>query len=74
MLGSEVAHGEDLHVVERFSLDQSGTVLTRDYTATDPDYFVGDYKGTEVAPRSPAPFAVDPCDAALNPVMVVPLE
>jgi hypothetical protein len=74
MLGSEVAHGEDLHIVERFSLNGDGTVLTRDYTATDPDYFIGDYKGTDVAPRSPAPSAVDACDAALNPVIVVPLE
>jgi hypothetical protein len=74
MLAIEIAHGEGLHVVERFSLNSNGTVLTRDYTATDPDYFVGDYKGTDVTPRSPVPFVVDTCDAALNPVVASPLE
>jgi hypothetical protein len=68
MLALEVAHGEDLHVVERFALSGDGSILTRDYAATDPDYFVGDYTGTDPTPRSPVPFAADVCDAALNPV------
>ena len=67
MLALEVAHGEELHVVERFSLNSDGTVLTRDYTATDPDYFVGEYRGADVTPRSPCRF-VDACNAALNPL------
>jgi hypothetical protein len=68
MLALEVAHGEGLHVVERFALNTDGGVLTRDYTATDPDYFVGEYSGTDPTPRSPVPFVADVCDAALNPV------
>jgi hypothetical protein len=68
MLALEVAHGEGLHVVERFALNSDGGVLTRDYTATDPDYFVGEYSGTDPTPRSPVPFVADVCDAALNPV------
>jgi len=68
MLALEVAHGDGLHVVERFALNSDGSVLTRDYTATDPDYFVGEYSGTDPTPRSPVPFAADVCDAALNPV------
>ena len=68
MLALEVAHGDALHVVERFALNSDGSVLTRDYTATDPDYFVGEYSGTDPTPRSPVPFAADVCDAALNPV------
>jgi hypothetical protein len=67
MLANEVPHGPDLHVVERFALNPNGSVLTRDYTATDPDYFVGEYKGTDLTPRSPVPFTADVCDAALNP-------
>ena len=67
MLAIEIAHGDQLHVVERFSLNGDGTVLTREYTATDPDYFVGDYRGTDITPRSPLPFVKDVCDAALNP-------
>jgi hypothetical protein len=43
MLALEVAHGDELHVVERFALNGDGSVLTRDYAATDPDYFVGEY-------------------------------
>jgi hypothetical protein len=68
MLALEVAHGGGLHVVERFALNSDGSVLTRDYTATDPDYFVGEYSGTDPTPRSQVPFAADVCDAALNPV------
>jgi hypothetical protein len=68
MLTLEVAHGEGLHVVERFTLNSDGSVLTRDYTATDRDHFVGAYRGTDQTPRSQVPFVVDVCDAALNPV------
>ena len=67
MLAIEIAHGDELHVVERFALNSDGTVLTRDYTATDPDYFVGEYHGTDVTPRSSLPFVKDVCNAALNP-------
>jgi hypothetical protein len=67
MLANEVPHGPDLHVVERFTLNADGSVLTRGYTATDPDYFVGEYTGTDPTPRSPVPFTADVCDAALNP-------
>jgi hypothetical protein len=67
MLALEVPHGGGLHVVERFALNDDGSVLTRDYTATDPDYFVGEYRGTDPTPRSPVPFAADVCDATLNP-------
>jgi hypothetical protein len=66
MLALEVAHGEDLHIVERFTLSDDGSMLTRDYAATDPDYFVGEYRGTDPTPRSPVPFTPDVCDAALN--------
>jgi hypothetical protein len=68
MLALEVAHGEGLHVVERFAMSADGSVLARHYVATDPDYFIGEYAGTDPTPRSPVPFAVDVCDAALNPV------
>ena len=68
MLALEVAHGNTLHVVERFALNGDGTVLTRDYEATDPDYFVGAYTGTDPTPRSRVPFVKDVCDAALNSI------
>jgi hypothetical protein len=68
MLGLQTTHGSNLHVVERFSLSPDGSVLTREYVATDPDYFVGEYRGSDVTPRSPLPFVTDTCSAALNPV------
>ena len=66
MLALEIAHGANLHVVERFALNDDGTVLTRDYTATDPDYFVGEYRGDDMTLRSPVPYAEDACDTVLN--------
>lgn len=74
VLGMEVSHGADLHVIERFSLNGDGSVLTREYVATDPDYFVGEYRGTDITPRSALPFVVDACDAALNPSDGYPLR
>ena len=68
LLGLEVAHGPDLHVLERFSLNADGSVLTREYVAEDPDYFVGKYRGSDITPRSPLPFVSDACSAELNPV------
>jgi hypothetical protein len=68
MLGLEVAHGPELHVVERFSLNADGSVLTREYVARDADYFVGEYRGSDITPRSPLPFVRDTCSAELNPV------
>jgi hypothetical protein len=68
MLGLQTPHGPDLHVVERFSLNADGSVLTRNYTAQDSDYFVGEYRGSDVTPRSPLPFVTDTCNAELNPV------
>jgi hypothetical protein len=70
LLGLEVAHGPKLHVVERFSLNADGSVLTRQYVATDSDYFVGEYRGSDITPRSPLPFVRDTCSAELNPVGV----
>ena len=72
LLALQVAHGPDLHVVERFSLNADGSVLTREYVAVDPDYFVGEYRGSDITPRSPLPFVSDTCSAELNPVGVNP--
>jgi hypothetical protein len=72
LLGLEVAHGPNLHVVERFSLNADGSVLTREYVAEDPDYFVGEYRGSDITPRSPLPFVRDACSAELNPVRANP--
>ncbi len=40
-------HSEQLHVVERFSLDTEKMTLNRSYVATDPVYFTDEYVGSD---------------------------
>jgi len=61
LLGGNVAHTADLHVVERFSLDTATTSLRRDYVAEDPAYFSDQYAGYDIVKPADAPFAVDEC-------------
>ena len=62
IIAPPVFHGEKLHVVERFTVDTDEWTLTRSYEATDPDYWVGTYAGTDdVFGIADAPFAADPC-------------
>lgn len=64
MLGEETPHGPDLHVVERFSINSEGTALTREYIAEDPAYFVGEYSGVDISPRSESQFFPETCDVS----------
>jgi hypothetical protein len=61
VLNAPVRHGEKLHVVERFSLDPQTIKLTRSYTATDPDFLKGEYKGSDVVEVADQPYAADHC-------------
>jgi len=61
-------HSEQLHVVERFSLDSSTLQLRRDYTAEDPLYFSAPYTGSDTLKLSPVPFSPEPCQD-LTPVV-----
>lgn len=51
-----VPHSDQLHVVERFSLNADGTVLRRDYVAEDPLYFVGQHTGSDTVLVSDLPY------------------
>src|SRR5690606_29953897 len=63
IIAPPVFHGEKLHVVERFTVDTDEWTLTRSYEATDPDYWLGTYAGTDdVLGIADAPFAADPCE------------
>ena len=66
LLTGQVLHGEELHVVERFSLDTETMALTRDYTAEDPAYFVGQHIGSDALFVADLPFAVHPCRELMN--------
>ena len=52
-----------MHVVERFSLDRSsGTLaLRREYTAEDPLYFTGQFRGADVAYVADLPYETPTC-------------
>ena len=49
-------HSDQLHVVERFSLDTGTMALSRDYVATDPLYILGEYTGNDVVLISDLPY------------------
>lgn len=57
-LNTPVKNSEQLHVVERFSLDPKTSALTRSYAAEDPVYLKGKYTGSDV---------IYPADASYNP-------
>lgn len=61
-LWGRIAHGERLHVVERFSLNPSTMALTREVVATDPDYFDGEFRWTDVVYPSETPYVADACE------------
>ena len=51
-----------LHLIERFSLDETTMALTREFEAMDPLYFTEPYKGSDVVYPSNVPYAPSPCD------------
>jgi hypothetical protein len=56
-----VPHSDQLHVIERFTLDPETFAMRRDYVAEDPLYFSDAYVGTDTVLPADAPFAVDQC-------------
>lgn len=60
-LNTPVANSDKLHVVERFTLDTSKMALTRAYTAEDPVYLKGEYKGSDTIFPADAPFNPGKC-------------
>jgi hypothetical protein len=60
-LTNGLPHGNQLHVVERFTLDSKTLRLTRAYTAEDPEYFTGQYTGQDVVQVADFPYIEDNC-------------
>ena len=60
-LARQVVHSDQLHVVERFTLNPETMELRREYVAEDPLYFASQYVGGDTVKPADAPFAVDPC-------------
>jgi len=51
-----VPHSDQLHIVERFSLDPAAGALRREYVAEDPLYFEGPFSGTDTMLISDLPY------------------
>jgi hypothetical protein len=49
-------HGTQLKITERFTLDATGTRLTRAYVAEDPEYFADSWRGQDVVFVADVPF------------------
>ena len=61
VLSPPVLNSDQLHVVERFSLDTKAMILTRSYAAEDPVYFKGQYAGSDTIQIADLPYKPDPC-------------
>jgi hypothetical protein len=61
VLSPPVLHTEQLHVVERFSLDPAGPTLVRSYTAEDPLNFAGPYNGSDMLALADVAYSPDAC-------------
>ena len=60
-------HSNQLHVVERFSLDADAMTLTRQFRAEDPLYLTEPFTGSTTMILSNVPYAAEPCED-LTPV------
>lgn len=66
LLTGQTLHSDQLHVVERFSLDTESIALTRAYTAEDPLYFVGQVTGSDTLYVADLPYEVHDCKELMN--------
>ena len=56
-----IPNSDELHVVERFSLDPQTMELTRSYTVEDPVYLKGQGKGQDIVEPADQPHVRDSC-------------
>ena len=57
-----LVHSDRLHLVERFTLDESTKALKREFVAEDPLYFAEPYTGSDTVYPSNVPYQPSPCD------------
>jgi hypothetical protein len=60
-LNPPIKNSEQLHVVERFTLDANAMTLAREYEATDPVYYTDTYTGRDTIGVADLPYAPDAC-------------
>jgi hypothetical protein len=61
VLSPPTRSSEQMHIVERFTLDPETMALRRDYSVTDPVYLAEPYESYDVMYLSDVPFQEQPC-------------
>jgi hypothetical protein len=61
VLNPPIMNSDQLHVVERFTLDPNTMTIRREYTATDPVYYTDQYTGSDTIGVADLPYSPDPC-------------
>lgn len=61
VLAPPTRHSEQLHLVERFTLNPETMALRREYSATDPIYLAGPYAGADTVYLSETPYVYEGC-------------
>ena len=62
LLNSRMPHSDQLHVVERFSLDSEKNQLRREYTANDPLYWTAEQTGSTAMDISDIAYHPEVCE------------
>ena len=60
-IAGTLPHSDQLHIVERFTLNQATLELTRDIVAEDRDFFADKYVDSDSVLPADAPFRVEAC-------------
>jgi hypothetical protein len=60
-LNPPIPNSDQLHVVERFTLDPNAMTITREYEATDPVNYTDTYTGRDTIAVADLPYAPDAC-------------
>ncbi len=61
VLAPPTLSSEQMHVVERFTLNPETMALRREYRVTDPVYLAAPYEGADTVYLSETPFELEPC-------------
>jgi hypothetical protein len=62
VLSPPTRNSDQLHVVERYTMDPETLALHREFSATDPVYFTAPYAGADTVLLSEVPFERHPCE------------
>jgi hypothetical protein len=61
VLSAPTRSSDQMHIVERFTLDTAKMALKREYSVTDPAYLAAPYESYDVMYLSDVPFETQPC-------------